>query len=108
MLGGIGISAWYTATSDTVGERKEDRSAGRLAAVDGTEANVFRLSMINNLPVQTTSVSTLLRRTYTTLTLLCLSSLCNQCTHFLLSLLHTAFPRLDKNTNILWFLQSLE
>ena len=42
------------------------------------------------------------------LTLLCLSCLCDQCTNFLLGLLHTGFPRLDKNTNIFWFLQSLE
>ena len=50
MLGGIGISAWYSATSDTVGDKKEDRSAGRFAAVDGSEASVLRLSMIRSLP----------------------------------------------------------
>lgn len=42
------------------------------------------------------------------LTLLCLSCLCNQGTDFFLSLLYTSLPRLDKNTNILWFLQSLK
>ena len=42
------------------------------------------------------------------LTLLCLSCLCDQCTNFFLSLLHTTLPRLDKNTNIFWFLQRLK
>jgi hypothetical protein len=40
-----------------VGERKEDRSAGRVADVAGSEANVFKLSMINSLPVRSSSVS---------------------------------------------------
>jgi hypothetical protein len=34
-----------------VGERKEDRSAGRFADVAGSEASVFKLSMINSFPV---------------------------------------------------------
>jgi hypothetical protein len=35
-----------------VGERNEDRSAGRFAAVAGSDASVFRLSMISSLPIE--------------------------------------------------------
>jgi hypothetical protein len=39
-----------------VGERKDDRSAGRFADVAGSEASVFKLSMINSFPVSSSSI----------------------------------------------------
>jgi hypothetical protein len=39
-----------------VGERKEDRSAGRFADVAGSEASVFKLSMIKSFPVLLSSI----------------------------------------------------